>query len=808
MSIKKQFLLIVSFALVFTAYSQGGCLEYKSRLFVINIVNNGQPVKDSQLKLFLVNEDSLPYWNEPPNINNNTDGYTPRILRLNTMLNSRNLKNPYERQTFYPKLKETWYTCKIPTYSPDQSEKLYQVLIVNKKTKDSIYTYLPYAKSIEICANNLDNTREGDIKFDDGSVFEPITIDIAVRKTIPLPQYPLINLYVKFDYTKKWNAEAGDTLLYVYQARIHDKNTLAVIQKIPIEYALPFPSNYFKQNIETGDFYKDNPEHVPDFRIMTAQVKNDKNQVLSTTFDHYVFDANQQKYVLDKVLSGSGNVVIQNNDPLIIKNEVSQINDIKYIDNYQLINGAWVLIERKTQYLTEPAPYKYQKECITWSENSFGMQPVFQMPYNDKHYTLTDSFALVNNCPEKIFLSLSHAYDKFTFSLPEKIKPNDTVYLKYTEWLLPQPGYIYLVEKNTYINFGDKSSEIKGFNYFVAAPGTEVRDKQTGLITQYVSKIDTFSNTGMVLEVYETGIPKSYGLLFYHNGKKVGRWSHWDETGNRLEATEHGKKLTATIGNPERLQSDVSIRVKNKTEWITVDFVRRENNFIFYIPLDADSLEIISGKSRVDARFTQWTSNYDGQFTYYLINSNEDYIDQMGIRYPITWYENEYMINWDVNFYGTSKSGTIETEVKRLQAKYPGVSFISFNNYAHLIKVSIHTTSETKKQQLLSNLINETSISSLSQGVSYLSRPETMYVATTATIIVSPYLRIEEVKAIGDKYNAKLTNIWGSGNYYELDLKQTLYDKTYYALLQKIQKEPNVISVSTSFVSDINYLDE
>jgi hypothetical protein len=152
MSIKKQFLLIVSFALVFTAYSQGGCLEYKSRLFVINIVNNGQPVKDSQLKLFLVNEDSLPYWNEPPNINNNTDGYTPRILRLNTMLNSRNLKNPYERQTFYPKLKETWYTCKIPTYSPDQSEKLYQVLIVNKKTKDSIYTYLPYAKSIEICA--------------------------------------------------------------------------------------------------------------------------------------------------------------------------------------------------------------------------------------------------------------------------------------------------------------------------------------------------------------------------------------------------------------------------------------------------------------------------------------------------------------------------------------------------------------------------------------------------------------------------------------------------------------------------------
>lgn len=809
MPFKSRLLLLLTICLPFVkTYSQGGCIEYNNRLFVINIVNNGLPVKASQIKVFLVNEDSLPYWYESNSVNNYNLKLTPRKIKLNTPKNAQNQKNPYETQAFYPKLNSNWYTCKIHKFSPDLPEQLYQVLVINKKTKDSIYTYLPYSKSIDICKNNLDREIPGGIFFDDGSAFEPITIDLAVQKVIPLPQYPLINTYLKFDYHKKWDANIGDTVLQVYQARVHDKNTLAVIQKIPIDNALPFTANYFKHNIEIGDFYKDNPKGVKDFRIMTAEVLNDKNQVISSSFDYFVFEANQQKHVYDKVLSTSNNVVIKENTPVITKYEISQNHKEKYYDYYQLMDGEWEFIERKTEYLLQPFPFQHQKECISWPEKSVGFLPVFQMPSNDQYYTISDSFALVNKCPDTLLLSLSNSYSKNTFSLPENIGPKSTVYLKYTERLTPAPGIVYQIERNTYVYFGDKSGEIKGFNYFIAAPGTEVRDKQTGNIIRYESKIDTVSNTRMVLEVYATGIPKSYGPINLINGQKVGSWSNWDENGLRQLATEYGKKLTVTIGNPERLKTKLSIRVKTKTEWINTDYTRNGNNLILFVPMNADSIEIISGEFRVNAKFTKWMSNGEAYFTYYLLNSTEDYIDQMGIRYPITWFENEYLINWDVGFYSYSKPGTIENEVKILQAKYPGVSFMSFDNFPHLIQISIYPTTEAKKQQLLKNLINETSIGSLSQGASLSGTGNVMFLETTATIIVSPYISHEAVKAITDKYNGKISLINGTGNYYQLDFNSTLFDKSYIDLLHTIQKEPNVISVTAGWQWDVNLLDE
>ncbi len=810
MFFKKEFLLIIiACLLAYNVYGQGGCVEYNSRLFIINIVNNGESIDADKFDVFLVNEDSLSYWYENVSVySSNTQDLTPRKIKRNTPQNARNQKNAYETQNYYPKLNNNWYTCKIPTQKVDENGLLYQALIINKKTKDSIYFYLPYSKSVDICNNNLDRETITDIRFDNGTLFEPLTIDLAVSKSLPLPQYPIKNTYLKFDYTKKYDVSIADTVLQVYQARVHDKNTLAVIQKIPITGALPFPANYIKQNIETGDFYNDNPEGIRDFRIMTAKVTDEKNQIISTNFCYYIFDADQQKYIYDSVLSNSNNVVLKENNPLITKYEISQNHKEKYYDHYKLENGEWIFTERKIEYLLPPFKYTYQKECISWPERSNGFLPVFQMPFNDKYYTYTDSFSLFNNCPDTLNLSLSHSYSKSTFSIPNKIAPQSKVYLTYNEWLTPFPETVYLIERNTYVYFGDKSGEIKGFNYFIAAPGTEVRDKQTGNIIRYESKIDTVSNTRMVLEVYATGMPKSYGPVNLITGQKVGSWSNWDEKGLRQLATEYGKKLTATIGNPERLQTELSIRVKTKTEWIKTDFTRNGNKLILYVPMNADSIEIISGDARVDSKFTQWNSNNEAYFTYYLIKNNEDYIDQMGIRYPITWFENEYLINWDVEFYSYSKSGTIENEVKRLQAKYPEVSFMNFVNYPHLIQINIYPTTEEKKQQLLKNLINEASIGSLSQGASMAGTGKLMFLETTATIIVSPYISQEAVKAITDKYNGKISLINGSGNYYQLDFNSTLYDKSYVNLLHTIQKEPNVISVTAGWQWDVNLLDE
>lgn len=809
MFLKQLFFFLFVCLLANNGYGQGGCMEYNSHLFIINIVNNGESIDDGKFDVFLVNEDSLPYWYENVSVySSNTQDLTPRKIKRNTPQNARNQKNPYETQNYYPKLNNNWYTCKIPTQKGDKPELLYQALIINKKTRDSIYVYLPYSKSVDICNNNLDRETITDIRFDDGTLFDPFTIDIAVRKPLPLPQYPIKNTYLKFDYSKKFDESVGDTVLQVYQVRVHDKNTLAVIQKIPITGTLPFPANYFKQNIETGDFYNDNPEGVSDFRIMTARVTNEKNQIRSTNFCYYIFDSDQQKYIYDSVLSNSNNVVLKENNPLITKYEISQNHKEKYYDHYKLENGEWIFTERKIEFLLPPFKYTYQKECITWAKRSNGFLPVLQLPSNDKYYTYTDSFSLFNNCPDTLNLSLSHSYSKSTFSLPNKIAPQSKVYLTYNEWLTPFPETVYLIERNTYVYYGDKSGEIKGFSYFVAAPGTEVRDQQTGKIIRYESKKDTLSNTRMVLEVYDSGIPKSYGLINAKNGQKSGVWRNWDENGFPQLSTNYNKKLTVTIGNPERLSKTISIHIKTKTEWITADFEKSGNNLILFVPMDADSIQIICDSARVDAKFIQWANGSEAYFTYYLIKQNEDYVEQNGIRIPITWVNNEYLINWDVFFYSKTKPGSIETEVKYLQSKYPNVLFQSFKYYPQQIVITLLETNPQKLEQTIKNLINESSIGSLSQAAFFNGSGKMAYPEKTATIIVSPYLTYDSIKTIADKYDAILFPIMGSGNYYEFQIKSTLYDKSYIDLLHTINREPSVISISCGWQMDINYLDE
>lgn len=66
--------------------------------------------------------------------------------------------------------------------------------------------------------------------------------------------------------------------------------------------------------------------------------------------------------------------------------------------------------------------------------------------------------------------------------------------------------------------------------------------------------------------------------------------------------------------------------------------------------MDADSIQIICDSAHVDAKFIQWANGSEAYFTYYLIKQNEDYVEQNGIRIPITWVNNEYLINWDVFF--------------------------------------------------------------------------------------------------------------------------------------------------------------
>ena len=75
--------------------------------------STGFPVKESQINVYLVNEDSLPYWYETNSVNNYNLKLTPRKIKLNTPKNARNQKNPYETQSYYPKLNSNWYTCKI-----------------------------------------------------------------------------------------------------------------------------------------------------------------------------------------------------------------------------------------------------------------------------------------------------------------------------------------------------------------------------------------------------------------------------------------------------------------------------------------------------------------------------------------------------------------------------------------------------------------------------------------------------------------------------------------------------------------------
>lgn len=801
-------LIIFTFSLLplSTVHAQGGCMLYKERVYVLDIILPANWSTSSKLQVTLVNEDSIPYWNEPTFINDRDYiNKTPKLFKLNTAKNAKPQKNPYQAHNYYPTLSQKWYTCNINKNSDEISRPVYQAMIIttHKKQIDTTIIHLPYPLSLDICQNNLDhpNATLNNVFFDDGTLFYPITINLNLPQEKPKPTSPLTQVLIKYSYHKIAQKNLIDSLIQLDGVAIYDKNTLAKTQYIPIKNAIPFKPNEWKQYTETADFYTDNPIGIPDFRYLTEYNLDSANYILKRKFNHYTFNAETNKYSYDSLLSDAYNVKFENEN--IFRYEIILNNFEKYYDSYKLVKNEWVFVNRNTEKLQ--SKIDKLKYCAKWNEP-------LQNNYLAIHFTnekqpnyYTDTLVITNYCTDTAYAKFSSSNNHFPFTLTDTILPKSNGALIINQPFNFQATIIQLLEQATRITLNfDTYSDIQ-YTIFAVPPGCEERDVTSNKIQRYISQYDTVSYLIQVLEVYDNGAPKAWGAAVRSSRQKVETWRYWDEQGNELPQIIHSRELIVTVLNPEQLTKNTEVWVRADSVWQKPNYRVSKSAFILYFPLTTDSIKIISGNSRAEVKINYWLSaNYSG-VSLYLLKNDELYVNSFELKTPIKWVENEYAMLWDYAYLSKPESLTksINQAIIRLQKKYPTLVFSQFDKYESTYVITFPNLLPQTKNALLNQLSNEPEIKKLSQ-VALLNYINRTFINDEPTLALDHYLNYEEIMSVATQYNCQLNNISFTGNLYTAEFKDKIIDGAFILKLNEIAKNPKILGASMPWYAEFD----
>ncbi len=801
-SARHYFLTTIFFLAFQSIYAQGGCLFYNEQVFVIDIKLPETWSKSNDLQVLLVNEDSIPYTNEPVFINDTPETVkTPKQFELNTEKNAKQRKNPYQQRDYFETLNETWYTCSINKNQNEYARPIYQVMIISnqKKTADTIVVHLPYERSLDICRNNLDRTTTNisELVFNDGTPFTPITIDLNAEQIKPVVSNPLISVYFKYAYQTL--TQNGNSLIQLLGINIYDKFTLAKVQYISIDTAALFKPNQWKQFTETADFYTDNPAGILDFRYTTEFVFDSLNYIIHHKFDHYVFNPLTNQFEKDDILSAAYNVRFEAKE--IKRSEVVFTPEKKYYNTYLLNKNKWELTGSRTEQL-QPK-YAKLKYCLGWSETTaLSKTALF---FTDKSYYnyYYDTIPFINYCDDTSYASINKTLWPNQFGITDTIMPKSTGYLAVKLPITFNPSVIELIERYNSVIFNVDNVYPIQYTLFSIPPGTEERDSLTGNIVRYISQYDTNSFLIQVLELHKNGMPKGWGACSRKSRIKVMTWRYWDEEGNELPAIRYSKELMINILNSERLIENPKVSVKTNGIWIKPEIRKVSSTLIFYLPIETDSLIIISNDARVDIKLNKWQYENFAGLAYYLLLKDELYVDNNGIKIPITWEENDFVIHWDYEYLYSNlpTSRDINIAVARLQTKYPSIQFSMFGKYEHTINLHIPNLSTSAKKALLEQLIKEPEISKLAQ-VFILANNNRTFLQDDLSLSLDHWMNLDQINDLALKYNCKLNNIAFTGNLYRATFQDALLGPSFIKKLNHIATDPQVLGVNHSFYSE------
>jgi len=797
--------------------------------FVLNIHAKESNEKINGLKIYLVDENNKPYFSKfevPPQ-----DMGEVWRTEYDTMFFWNNSDKNLKYKGSYPRMNlkcvgaEDNYLIIIPEYegfktNPGQTP-FYQAKIedVDGEANGGFFpsktVRLPYGRSINLCKTDfVDHTMSNSPYHpdlcEDEKIYSPI--EIILDKN----QEPMLDESFNQDVLSYWpvhdtlRSRFGDDSMYAVKAVVvrsqRDMKVLQVLEIPELYFQQAAKANYL---IKFGDFYHDNNSGIKDFYVKTGHFK-DSNGLYYEEKVFYTFNHRKGYFDLDTLLSNYYNVEVFDKLNKIIRNAYHLTPDTIFQYSYQLIDKKWIKVNtyrtaRKKVVSTlgteNPNNPDKKKEDIIWlTGNVHRLKTIFPHNLDENVVIVKDTFRFINNTDKTLTLEKPFSDYPRSFVLSPKVKPNDTGFVYYMEYLAFPLEYPDIAERILFLNNSGYVNHYCKIQFVLSGFKAQRIYSKTGKVEKefypHVSGKMLYE-----LDFDENGKHIAFGLKMKDSEERQGIWKFWDEMGN-LSYITYSKNIGIQAGNKYSAEHHpCKIAVREKGKWIKP--FSWENNQASWccIKENTDSIRIFTDSSSNTIKIDFAQLNDGSRFQLYLINHGDFYIRQGYYNMTLELSPDKYAVVWDLYFIHLDHEYRISNDslMKLLVAKYPGVKSFSVFGRAEHDALDLSELSSTTRKEYLEKLSNERYILKLSQLFRFPPYQGFTYSDGQLTLTINHYMKNDDIYKIVNQYGFGLASpVPMAGGNWTVRYLPKLLDKSFFENYNKLCSDPNVIMGSVN----------
>ncbi|HRS59986.1 MAG TPA: hypothetical protein P5050_12300 [Bacteroidia bacterium] len=821
-------LVIFLFLRPFQIYPQQCGYEHLNA-FVLNIHAKGSNENIKGLRIYLVDENNKPYFSKfevmPHEMGETWRTEYDTMMFWNNSDKNIRLKGSYPLSGLRCAGAEDNYLIIIPEYegfktNPGQTP-FYQARIVDVDGEANGGFFptktvrLPYGRSINLCKTDfvnhtISNSPHHSDFCEGGKIYSPIEI-IPDKDQEPMMEESF-NRDV-FGYTPVFDtlrSRFGDDSLYaVKSVVVRSQREMKVLQVLEI------PELYFQQAakaeylIKFGDFYNDNHSGIRDFYVKTGHYK-DSNGLYYEKKVFFSFNHRTGFFDLDTLLSNYYNVEVFDKLNKIIRNSYQLTPDTIFQYSYQLIDKNWIKVNtyrtpRKRVVYTSGTensnnPEKKKEDIIWLTGNVHRLKAFFPFNQDENVVIVKDTFRFINHTDKTLKLEKPYSDNPRIFTLSQEVKPNDTGFVYYTEYLTFPQEYPDIAERILFLNNPGYVNQYCKVQFVISGFKAQRIYSKTGKIEKefypHVSGKMLYE-----LDFDENGKHTAFGLKMKDSDERQGIWKFWDEKGN-LTYTTYSKTIGIQAGNKYSAEHHhCRIAVRENGKWIQPFSWENSQASWCCIKENTDSIRIFTDSSSNTIRIDFFQLNDGSRFQLFLINHGDFFIRQGYYNMALELSPDKYAVVWDRYFIHLDYENKISNDslMKLLVAKYPGVKSFSVFGRAEHDALDLSELSSTKRKEYLEKLSNDRYILKLSQLFRFPPYHAYTYSDGQLTLTINHYMKNDDIYKIVNQFGFGLASpVPMAGGSWTVRYLPKLLDKTFFENFNKLCSDPNVMMGSVS----------
>lgn len=687
---------------------------------------------------------------------------------------------------------------------------VYQLKIeagINKLTGQSYpeqFFHLPLGKSIRVCNNGiLDDFRlVRPVQTLDGMDFKPIDIILGTNESTaqaedPMNQYP--QFAVKFEYEKSINAVAYNREEFrVKGASIYDVRNGKVTQQLDIPSSVISFSIITNRVVQSGDFYQREIKEASDFSVIMEEWRDTIFNAHRKKTNFYLFNPKTKRYALDSFLSRETDVSFYTLLKKFRRLEYLQTEKSKVINEYELVNKQWKLIDRREEFYPAFQPkVKYPPAaCLIYAEK-YHRLPVKVVNGTNATIAVRDSFRIYNNCDDTISILSVKSPNRDFFHISQTLLPHQYTTLVF-EGVVRNSSFDFITNSfYCYLGLADNTTVSFSIDIPTVSNNSKVAFRADSTLIYSIARRPHTRFTKATFTYPDGNIRATGYLQDGDTSLKVGKWQYYQNGEWKLDEVIYSKMLTLSVLNEQYNygKKPVSFKVLEDGSWKEPVIQEENGAYTLYITAQTDSIAAFADSLAYRFRLPYHEISDNIQLQFFLLKPGERTMKIGYYHTPFTTIPGHYTIIPDYSFFSNARKTTnqiTDSIIQELHRQYPKMAQVYVSK--NMRGFSVEHLSAAEKEQLFKRLKEDKGIGFIAQLFTIGDRQAFTYCNNQVFVELKtnqPDSLKKAALAIGfTDMRAEMGN-----NRYSLTYPGKMIDENFFEAFRKLTELPGVMGV-------------